>query len=233
MLLVALVLCILWNVHAFSRSFPSNAVVPLFTVRLKTTQVRAESESNSDQSTNSGEVQESSEIRRLRTKLQDVYNEIAQLQEQNESEKDKLKKLDEEFGSEIARIKSEFARMKERAVQESENLVNMAIAEALKDLLPLADNYFRAKKAYEPFQTENEKRIFESYATVFKDFNEIVQGYGLTKMETVGQKFDPNYMEAVAAVPSEYPIDTVCAEYQIGYKMGDKLIRPAVVAVSA
>lgn len=229
MLAIFSFLCLLQTIYAFTLAFQSKSITPCCggSRWLKTTTLNAET--SFDQSADGNE---SSEIRRLRTKLQDTYDEIAKLQEDNESEKASLKKLDDEFGSEIVRIKKEFARMKERAIEESESLVSSAIAEALKDVLPLSDNYFRAKKAYEPFQTDNEKKIFDAYATIFSDFNELVQSYGLTKMECVGQKFDANFMEAVVAQPSEYPPDIVCAEFQIGYKIGEKLVRPAVVAVS-
>ena len=55
----------------------------------------------------------------------------------------------------------------------------------------------------------------------------------MSKVESIGQPFDFNFMEAIMTSPStEYKADIVCTEYQVGYKIGDKCIRPAMVVVS-
>lgn len=61
----------------------------------------------------------------------------------------------------------------------------------------------------------------------------MISDFGVTRVESVGKPFDFNFMEAIMTAPStEYSPDIVCTEYQVGYKMGEKCIRPAMVVVS-
>lgn len=100
-------------------------------------------------------------------------------------------------------------------------------------MLPITDNYARAKKVFEPVTDANEQKIVKTYDAIFNDFTKVIEGFGVTRVVSVGQPYDYNFMEAIMTAPStEYAADIVCTEYQIGYKMGAKCIRPAMVVVS-
>ena len=61
----------------------------------------------------------------------------------------------------------------------------------------------------------------------------VIEDFGVRRVKSVGEPFDFNFMEAIMTAPStEYKADIVCTEYQIGYKLGEKCIRPAMVVVS-
>jgi len=176
----------------------------------------------------------SKEIVRLLKKIEDVQSDINTIKTEIQQEESLLVKLDEEYGSEITRIKKEFARMKERSFEEATEISNQAKVGALKEVLPITDNYFRAKSVFEPLTTDDEKFVAKTYDDVFSAFSKVIEDFGVTRVLSIGQPFDFNFMEAIMTQPStEYPADIVCVEYQVGYKIGDKCIRPSMVVVSA
>ena len=85
---------------------------------------------------------------------------------------------------------------------------------------------------FEPQETANEEAIMAAYDGVFDEFQKVLEQFGVTKVESLGQPFDFNTMEAIMTAPStEYEKGVVCQEYQVGYMMGEKCIRPAMVVV--
>ena len=190
--------------------------------------------SNDNENNNDNIEITSKEIVRLLKKIEDVQSDINTIKTEIQQEESLLVKLDDEYGSEITRIKKEFARMKERSFEEATEISNQAKVGALKEVLPITDNYFRAKSVFEPLTTDDEKFVAKTYDDVFSAFNKVIEDFGVTRVVSIGQPFDFNFMEAIMTQPStEYPADIVCIEYQVGYKIGDKCIRPSMVVVSA
>ena len=176
----------------------------------------------------------SKEIDRLLRKIETTESEVTATIAQREKDEGTLKELDAEFGDEISRVKKEYARMKERSYEESKAETLEAKSKALSDVLPITDNFFRAKPLFEPQETDNEKAIMAAYEGVFEEFQKVLEDFGVSKVESLGQPFDFNTMEAIMTAPStpEYEKGVVCTEYQVGYMMGDKCIRPAMVVVA-
>ena len=175
----------------------------------------------------------SDEIVKLRKKIENLNISIKNVREERSIEEEELAKLEAEFGSEIVRIKKEFARIKERSIEEAVEISNKAKIDALKDVLPITDNYYRAKSVYDPVTTDGERKVMATYDEVFMDFMKVIEGFGVTTSSSLGQKYDYNFMEAIMTSPStEYAADLVCTEYQAGYRMGEKCVRPAMVVVS-
>ena len=175
----------------------------------------------------------SKQISKLSRKIAELEQELENVARELSEEQVLYKKLDEEFGDEIIRVKKEFARIKERSVEEASEIINTAKSDALKEVLPVADNYVRAKAVFQPLQTPNEETIYSTYDAVFADFNNVLEDFGVVQVESLGKPFDFNFMEAIMTSPStEYAKDVVCQEYQVGYRMGDKCVRPAMVVVS-
>lgn len=176
---------------------------------------------------------QSKEIARLLKKIESTQQELDTVRNEHAEVAQRITELNAEYGDEIARIKKEFSRMKERAFEEAQLAVNMAKADAVKEVLPVTDNYLRAKSVFKTLNTDNEKRIIETYDAVFESLNSVLNDFGLSKVESIGQPFDFNFMEAITAQPSnEYKKDVVMMEYQVGYRMGDRCVRPAMVVVS-
>jgi molecular chaperone GrpE len=172
-------------------------------------------------------------IKRLLENLETLNNEIGHTIKTREKDEEDLKKLDEEYGSEIARVKKEFARMKERSFEEARAESDKAKVDALKEILPVTDNYLRARPLFENIESDQEAKILATYDEIFDDVNTVLEEFGVTKISSLGEPFDFNFMEAIMTAPStEYEKDVVCQEYQVGYKMGEKCIRPAMVVVS-
>jgi len=166
------------------------------------------------------------QIDELNASLSNVKEEVMELEQE-------YNRLDKEYGSEIARVKKEFTRMKERAIEESMEIVSKAKVDALKEVLPINDNYYRAKGLYQNTEIENEREINRVYEDIFLSFGKVIEEFGVTRVESLGQPFDFNFMEAIMTAPSmDYDKDIVSVEYQGGYRMGQKCVRPAMVVVS-
>ena len=101
----------------------------------------------------------SDEIVKLRKKIETINASIETVRAERTVEEAELAKLDAEFGDEILRIKKEFARIKERSVEEAVEISNKAKIDALKEVLPITDNYYRAKSVYEPITEEGELKV--------------------------------------------------------------------------
>lgn len=158
--------------------------------------------------------------------LNSITREIGELEQE-------YNRLDKEYGSEIARVKKEFIRMKERAIEESTEIISKAKMDALKEVLPINDNYYRAKGLYQKTEEPRELEINRVYEDIFISFGKVIEEFGVTRVESLGQPFDFNFMEAIMVAPSmDYSKDMVSVEYQAGYRMGQKCVRPAMVVVS-
>lgn len=196
----------------------------------------SDGESGSEEFTNNldgNTVITSRKIEKLTKEIKELEETLVSLKEVRAKDEEALKGLNQEYGSEIERIKREFARIKERSYEEARDLTMKAKVDAVKEILPVTDDYFRVKKIYDPFQTENEATIMGHYDEIFSNLTKILEEFGATRVLSVGQPFDYVFMEAIMTTPSnEYGPDIVTTEYQVGYKLGDKCIRPALVVVS-
>ena len=224
----------LFNCKAFN--------VPWRRLRSKIVQVATDLGGNDN---NNDNIEKSSsttkEIARISRRIEDMKNkmvdmeaEINGIKKEKIIEEEQLKLLDDEYGDEITRIKKEFSRMKERAIEESSEAVLKAKTDAVKEILSLSDNYARAKNVFEPIESEGEENILALYDEINTTFQSVLESdFGLERVEALGQPFDFNFMEAIMAQPStEFDKDIVSMEYQQGYKIGDKSIRPSMVVVS-
>lgn len=226
LLSIALLNCI--EAYVYSRSFSRrairtvNSIDPLFCV-----ETSEETEDLSEENLMSGTIVKfKKQIEETLAKTEEIKEEIAEVEKN-------LENLDAEFGSEIARVKKEFSRIKERSYEEAVVLTNKARAEAVKEILPVTDNFGRAKALLEPLETDDEKAIMEYYEKIVGDIDSLISSFGCVRVESLGQPFDFNFMEAIMTQPStEYAKDIVCMEYQVGYRLGDKSVRPAMVVVS-
>ena len=98
-------------------------------------------------------------------------------------------------------------------------------------MLEVLDNFERGLKAIET--VEDCEKIKECYGLAYKNFTDVLTKAGLEVIKAEGEEFDPNYHEAVMQTPtSEKPENTIIAELQKGYKLGDKVLRPTLVNVA-
>ena len=159
-------------------------------------------------------------------KLEEVAQNI-----QVEDDEEKLKKEIDDINNKYLRLAADFDNYRKRQVQERENLIKYGAEESLKKIIPVLDTFARAKDSIE--KTEDINVVKESYEVCIKQFNDVLEKMGLKKIEAKGMEFDPNIMEAVMQTPTkDYEANTVIAELQTGYKLHDKVLRPAMVNVA-
>ncbi|HXG92160.1 MAG TPA: nucleotide exchange factor GrpE [Blastocatellia bacterium] len=133
----------------------------------------------------------------------------------------------------LLRRQAEFENYRKRVERERGETYQRARAEVLLELLPIVDNFERALSSIERSEGDAAS-LKHGVELIHKQFNDALLKFGLEPVEAVGQSFDPHLHEAVTIEPSEeHEENTVIEEFQRGYKMGDKLLRPARVKVAS
>lgn len=158
-------------------------------------------------------------------------NEEAKVETEETSELEKLKEDFENLNNQYIRLAADFDNYRKRQAQEREALLNYGAQECMKKVLEVADNFDRAVTMVE--KIEDAEKMKETFYILNKQLTDSLAKLGLEQIKCVGELFDPNLHEAVMQTPTdEYPEDTVIQEMQKGYKLGDKVLRPAMVAVA-
>ncbi|HEY3363644.1 MAG TPA: nucleotide exchange factor GrpE [Symbiobacteriaceae bacterium] len=135
-----------------------------------------------------------------------------------------------ELNNRLFRAQADFENYRRRVQKEKEDLAIFANQKLLVSFLPVLDNLERALST-PPGQ--GDEKLRQGVELTARSFRDILTREGLTTIESVGKPFDPHQHEAVATVPSEAHEDgTVLLEFQKGYKLGDRVIRPSMVQVS-
>ena len=151
--------------------------------------------------------------------------------EQNHSEVEDLKKKLEELNQQYIRLAADFDNYRKRQAQERESLLKYGCENALKKMIEVLDNFERGAKALE--KVEDCQTVKDSFNLVHKQVIETLEKLGLEPIETEGKEFDPNFHDAVMQTPNnDVPEHTILNELQKGYKLGDKVLRPALVNVA-
>jgi molecular chaperone GrpE len=127
------------------------------------------------------------------------------------------------------RLAADFENYRRRATREMDDARRYGIEKLLKDLLPLLDNLDRALS-----HAEGDKNpVIEGVRMVAKQAFEILASYGVRAFGSLGEPFDPEQHEAVAQLASDrHPAGSVMEEMVRGYKIHDRLLRPAQVVVA-
>ena len=128
----------------------------------------------------------------------------------------------------LKRVAADFDNYRKRAARDQASLVARAHERLVKELLPVLDNLERAIEAGE--QTE-EAKLAEGVALVARELRAALEREGLVEIETDG-KFDPHVHEALLTQPSEAEEGSVIEVLQKGYRLGDRVLRPARVVIS-
>jgi molecular chaperone GrpE len=136
----------------------------------------------------------------------------------------------------LARRQADFENYRKRIERERGETYNRVVADVVGKLLPVLDNLRRALDAeasMEATESEEFRHFLHGVELIDKQLRDVLEGLGLQPIEAVGQPFDPHIHEAVATEPSEdYEPDTVVQELVRGYRLGEKLLRPAIVKVA-
>jgi molecular chaperone GrpE len=129
------------------------------------------------------------------------------------------------------RERADLENLKKRSAKERQDAVRFGNESLLRDLLPVVDNLERAIGA--AGGGGNGKSLVEGVELVLKAFLDTLQRNGVERVPAKGAPFDPAVHEAVAYVESpSHPAQQVIEEHQAGYRLNDRLLRPAMVTVS-
>jgi molecular chaperone GrpE len=133
----------------------------------------------------------------------------------------------------LLRRQAEFENYRRRVDRERAETYARSRAEVVLELLPVIDNFERALASLE-HSGNDATSLHQGIELIHRQLNDALAKFGLEPVESVGQTFDPNLHEAVSAEPSaEHEENTVIAEFERGYKLGEKLLRPAKVKVAS
>jgi molecular chaperone GrpE len=137
-------------------------------------------------------------------------------------------KADEHL-NDLKRLAAEFENYKKRTAREQASLSARATEHLLKELLPIVDDLERALEAAEEHE---EAKLEEGVRLVHRQLASALEREGLAEIETNG-KFDPHVHEALLSQPSDADEGSVIEVLQKGYRLGDRVLRPARVVVAA
>ncbi len=154
---------------------------------------------------------------------------LAELTQQIESLKTQL----EERSTQYMRIAADFENYRKRTSKEKEELESLMKRNTILELLPVVDNFERARSHLKP-QSDAEMTMHKSYQGVYKQLVDSLKRLGVSPMRPEGEEFDPNLHEAVMREPTdEHPEGRVLEELVRGYYLGDRVLRHAMVKVAA
>ena len=168
---------------------------------------------------------------------QDLNNEILSDEIKNtisntDARLEQLEKEHETLKSQYVRIAADFDNFRKRQSRDLDDLKVQLICKSLSAILPIVDNFERARQQLKP-ESEEAQTLHRSYQGLYKQLVDILKQQGVAPMRVVGQKFDPNLHEAVLREPSnEYEEDINIEELQRGYHIDGKVLRHALVKVS-
>ena len=152
-------------------------------------------------------------------------------EEQQTGEDNKLQEEYDKLNQQYIRLAADFDNFRKRQEQERESLLRFGTENALTKMLDVIDNFERGEKALE--NVDDCDKVKDSFNLIHKQVLETLQKLGLEEIDAEGKEFDPNFHDAVMQTPtSESPEHTIIAVLQKGYKIGDKVLRPALVNVA-
>ena len=163
---------------------------------------------------------------------ENVSDELKNTISNNDARLEQLEKEHETLKSQYVRIAADFENFRKRQSRDHDDLKVQLISKALSAILPIVDNFERARQQLKP-ENEEAQTLHRSYQGLYKQLVDVLKQQGVSPMRVVGQSFDPNLHEAVLREPSdEYKEDIIIEELQRGYNLEGKVLRHALVKVS-
>lgn len=150
-----------------------------------------------------------------------------------------LKRLEgevKELRESLARRQADFENYRKRMERERSETYNRVVVEIASKLLPVLDNLKRAletEASVEASESDEFRHFLSGVDLIYKQLNGVLDALGVKPVLAEGEPFDPHLHEAVVTEPTDdYEPDTVMQEIVRGFRVGDKLIRPALVKVA-
>jgi molecular chaperone GrpE len=158
------------------------------------------------------------EHRTLKSRLRRKEHEVKDLRKEAHDLKDK-----------VLRLAAEMDNQRKRLDREKSDYLQFALAGVLKELLDVYDNFERALKSLSAAESP---AVVEGITLIAKQYQEVLRKRGVTEIEAEGRPFDPTVHSAIASEESAEVSEPVIGEvFQKGYRLNDRLLRPALVKV--
>jgi molecular chaperone GrpE len=168
------------------------------------------------------------------TAQEETQDDVEALADLTKEEIVELKKKAEErdtYLDQLLRTKAEFMNYQKRMVKENESTSQFAVQSLILDFLPELDNFDRALKLAD--NSKDFDKFVEGIKLIEVQLFKVLGKYGVEPIETVGKAFDPNLHEAVMEEENnEMPHHTIIDEFQRGFLLKERVIRPSKVKVS-
>ncbi|ABF42244.1 GrpE protein [Candidatus Koribacter versatilis Ellin345] len=173
---------------------------------------------------NNGETEEQLDVEH---ELPAAENETAATSADAEIEA--LRKERDQYLDRLARLQAEFDNFRKRNAREQQDYRDYAVVDALKTFLPILDSLDGAAKS----DAQDLDQIRSGIELIDRQFHDALAKLGVQPIPAEGQPFDPNLHMAIAMEDTDAaPDNTVIGELQRGYKIKDRLLRPAMVRVA-
>lgn len=159
---------------------------------------------------------------------EEVKQEVQQENCKEDTELNSMKTELEETTDRLKRLMAEFDNFKKRSAKERESLYNSLLGDIISKLLPVVDNLEQAANS-----NSTDEGYKQGTQLVLKQFIDVLSSLGVQEIEGVGSTFNPEYHEAVSAVQDENLGEKEIKEvFRKGYKIGDRVVRHAMVVVA-
>jgi len=158
---------------------------------------------------------------------QDKEKEIAELKQKLEGKEKEIK----EHHDRLLRLAADFENYKKRAAREKEDWTKFANEDVIRAILPFIDNLERAVNHAQKIADTGV--LIEGVRLTIQQILQTLNKFGLASFQSVGKPFDPTVHEAMLVVETDqHEPNQVVEEFQKGYLLNDRLLRPATVSVS-
>ncbi len=146
-----------------------------------------------------------------------------------DTEAEKLRNERDQYLDRLARLQAEFDNFRKRNAREQQEYRDYAVADALKSFLPILDSLDRAAKSV----ASDVNQLRSGVELIDRQFHDALSKLGVQPIAAEGELFDPNFHQAIQMEDTaDAPDNTVIGELQRGYKIKDRLLRPAMVRVA-
>ena len=166
----------------------------------------------------------------LEHELPSAQPEMAEAQANAEGELETLRAEKANYLDRLARLQAEFDNFRKRSARDQQDFRDYALGEALKSFLPIMDSLDRAAKT----NAKSVEDLRSGVELIDKQFHDALARLGVEPVAATGEMFDPNLHQAVQMVETDEVEDhQVIDELQRGYRIKDRLLRPAMVRVAS
>ncbi len=191
--------------------------------QVKRSQGKSVLETEKDINNKSENEEQTEKQTKIKTPEELIEEEIADLKKKAEER--------DSFLDQLLRNKAEFTNYQKRMIKENEATAQLAVRDLILDLLPELDNFDRALKLAN--NSNDIDKFVEGIKLIEVQLFKVLGKYGVKSIETTGKEFDPNFHEAVMEEENnEMPYHTIIAEFQRGFLLKERVVRPAKVKVS-